>query len=103
MLAFGRFPAYCCFWQGQRRPAGSATVLPRRFPGAAPMKLRLTAAAVAALSLPEGKDELFAWDTTSTGFAYRLRRSHDGKRILRSWAVQYRHGGRSTRITLGDD
>jgi integrase len=64
--------------------------------------MKLTAKAVAALILPPGKAEHIAWDEELSGFGFRLRRSHDGRAILKSWTVQYRHGGRKPRIKLGD-
>ena len=63
-------------------------------------QMKLTAKAVAALALPPGKSEHIAWD--DDGFGLRLRRSHDGSAVLKSWTVQYRHGGRKPRIKLGD-
>jgi integrase len=62
--------------------------------------MKLTAKAVAVLTLPADKSELIAWD--DDGFGLRLRRSHDGSKVHKSWTVQYRHGGRKPRIKLGD-
>jgi len=63
--------------------------------------MKLTAATVAALGLPDGKNDIIYFDETMAGFGYRLRRSHDGKRLLRSWIVQYKRAGASRRVLLG--
>ena len=50
-------------------------------PGSGPRRgcvMKLTAAAVAALTLPPGKSEHFEWDSELPGFGVRLR--GDGKR-----------------------
>jgi len=62
--------------------------------------MKLTAKVAAAFTLPPGKTEHIEWD--DDGFGLRLRRSHDGSAVLKSWTVQYRHGGRKPRIKLGD-
>src|SRR5262249_44619034 len=62
--------------------------------------MKLTAKVAAALTLPPGKTEHIEWD--DDGFGLRLRRSHDGSTVLKSWTVQSRHGGRKPRIKLGD-
>jgi integrase len=64
--------------------------------------MKLTEKVVAALILPAGKTEHVAWDDELPRFGFRLRRSHDGSAVLKSWTVQYRHGGRKPRIKLGD-
>jgi integrase len=60
----------------------------------------LNAKTVAALKL-DGKTDLIVFDETLPGFGHRLRLSHDGKRVLRSWVVQYKRAGRTSRMTLG--
>jgi integrase len=60
--------------------------------------MKLTSKAVAALMLPEGKDDHIEWDDDRPGFGYRLRKS--GERVARSWVVQYRHAGQTRRMTL---
>src|SRR5262249_11550554 len=74
------------------------------FPHASPgvtMKLKLDVATVAALTLPAGRNEVFAWDTECEGFGLRLRRRQAGG-LLRNFTVQYRNGGgRTRRITFG--
>jgi integrase len=62
--------------------------------------VKLTAKAVAALTLPTGKTDHFEWDDEIPGFGYRLRRGAGGK-LLRSWTVQYRHAGATRRLLLG--
>jgi integrase len=61
--------------------------------------MKLTSKAVAALMLPEGKDDHIEWDDDLPGFGYRLRKS--GDKVGRSWVAQYRHGGQTRRMTLG--
>jgi hypothetical protein len=60
----------------------------------------LTAKLVAALQLPPGKADVIHFDESLPGFGYRLRRS--GDQIKRSWVAQYRRGGGTRRITLGN-
>ena len=64
--------------------------------------MKLTQKAVTALALPAGKSDHIAWDDELPRFGFRLRRSHDGAKVLRSWIVQYSKGVRSPRIKLGD-
>jgi integrase len=64
--------------------------------------MKLTQKAIAALTLPDGKTDHIAWDDELPRFGFRLRRSHDGSKVLRSWIVQYSRGDRSPRIKLGD-
>jgi integrase len=61
--------------------------------------MKLTAKAVAALTL-DGKTDLIVFDDAMPGFGFRLRVGAGGK-ILRSWIVQYRHGGATRRLLLG--
>ena len=63
------------------------------------MKLKLDAKTVAALTLPNGKDEEFFWDTELENFGVRLRRFARG--VLRNYVAQYRVGQRSRRVTIG--
>jgi integrase len=64
--------------------------------------MKLTAKTVAALkTLPEGKHDAIYFDDGLAGFGYRLRAGAGGK-VLRSWVVQYRRGGGTRRITLGN-
>src|SRR5262249_44147813 len=67
--------------------------LPRR-----PMKL--TTKVCNALTLPVGKSELIAWD--DDGFGVGLGRWKEGSKVLKSWTVQSRHGGRKPRVKLGN-
>jgi len=64
------------------------------------MKLRLDVKTVAALVLPKGKAEDFAWDAELENFGLRLRRRRNGD-VLRNWVTQYRSSGHTRRITLG--
>ena len=61
--------------------------------------MRLTAKAIAALSLPEGRADVIHFDDELSGFGYRLRRSPAGK-VNTTWIVQYRRGGASRRVLL---
>jgi hypothetical protein len=60
---------------------------------------KLDARMIAAAALPRGKAEEVFWDQSLPGYGLRLRLSADGKTVLRRWIVQYRHGGRSPRMT----
>jgi integrase len=60
--------------------------------------MKLTAKAVAALMLPEGKTDYIVFDQDMPGFGYRLRKS--GDKVNCSWIAQYRHAGQTRRITL---
>src|SRR5262245_2068826 len=62
--------------------------------------MKLNAKLAAALVLGD-KDDVIYFDDTLQGFGIRLRRSHDGTRILRSWVAQYRRGLVSRRLRLG--
>lgn len=62
--------------------------------------MRLTAKAIAALTLPEGRADIIHFDDELAGFGYRLRRSPAGK-VNTTWVVQYRRGGASRRVLLG--
>jgi integrase len=63
--------------------------------------VRLDAKTVAALTLDGKKDDFF-WDNTLTGFGFRLRLSASGKKVLRSWWVQYRRAGATRRKLIGN-
>jgi integrase len=58
--------------------------------------MKLTEATIAALELPPGKAEHFAWDDALPGFGIRLRGA------TRRWYVQYRVGQQQRRESLGD-
>jgi integrase len=64
--------------------------------------MKLTKQLCDKLTLPAGKSEHIAWDSEVANFGLRLRRAHDGSKVLKSWTLQYRHGGRKPRIKLGD-
>ena len=74
-------------------PPPASLRLPRRF------HLKLTAKATAALKL-DGKRDVIVFDDSMSGFGYRMRVGAGGK-VLRSWVVQYRHGGATRRLLLG--
>jgi integrase len=61
--------------------------------------VKLDAKSVVGVQL-EGKADRIVFDDAMPGFGYRLRRGTGGK-VLRSWIVQYRRGGRSRRLLLG--
>jgi integrase len=62
--------------------------------------MKLTVKSVAAAELPVGRADHVIWDGELAGFGLRLRAS-TGAKILRSFIVQYRTGGRSRRLLLG--
>jgi integrase len=64
------------------------------------VKLQLTTKTIAALMLPKGRPEAFAWDAELEGFGLRLRRRSDGG-LLRNWVAQYRANGHTRRVTIG--
>src|SRR5262249_10544784 len=59
---------------------------------------KLDARTVAALNLGAKTDAVF-FDETLPRFGFRLRLSHDRKRVLRSWLVQYPYACRPVRLT----
>ena len=63
--------------------------------------MKLTAKAITVLILPPGKSDVIHFDEDLPRFGYRLRHASDGK-ILRSWIVQYKKAGRSSRVRIGD-
>ena len=58
--------------------------------------MKLTPAALAALSLPDGKTDHIEWDDDLPGFDVRLRGG------AMRWVVQYRVGSQQRRESLGD-
>jgi integrase len=58
--------------------------------------MKLTRAAVQALSLPAGKSELLVFDDEIPGFGVRLRAGGS-----RNWIVQYKIGRKHRRLTFG--
>jgi integrase len=61
----------------------------------------LTAKAVSVLQrLPEGKRDIIYFDEQMPGFGLRLRAGAKGA-VLRSWVCQFKRGGRSRRMLLG--
>ena len=60
---------------------------------------RLTQKSVAALTVPPGKADIFAWDTDVPGFGLKLSRGG-----ARRWVLQYRPEGQrgAKRLTVGD-
>jgi integrase len=65
------------------------------------MKIKLDAKTVAGLTLTSGRVEEFCWDSETECFGLRLRLRADGA-LQRTWVAQYRHNGRTRRITLGN-
>jgi integrase len=66
-----------------------------------PKKPKLRNETVASLQLGD-KTDLIVFDDKTDGFGFRLRLSHDGKRVMRQWIFQYKRSGRTSRIRLGD-
>lgn len=62
--------------------------------------MKLDAKSVASLGLGDKSDAIY-FDEVLTGYGYRLRRGTGG-RLLKSWIVQYRHGGSQRRMTIGN-
>jgi integrase len=60
------------------------------------MRMKLTAAAVGRLKLPPGKNDDLVFDSGIHGFAVRLREGGH-----RSYIFQYKHAGRTRRLTIG--
>jgi integrase len=63
------------------------------------MKAKLDKRTVAALALPEGKNEEFYWCDQLDRFGLRLRRS--GPKVVRTWTIQYRRAGGTRRMAIG--
>lgn len=61
--------------------------------------MKLTTRSVAAVGLPDGRDDHVAWDDELAGFGLRLRAGSG--RVRRTYVVQYRTAGRSRRLLLG--
>jgi integrase len=59
-------------------------------------RVRLTAAGIRTLALPDGKADWIYWDADLPGFGLRLRAGGS-----RKWVVQYDTGRKSRRMTLG--
>src|SRR5262249_30435702 len=76
-------PPQCQGWPPPRLPENR---------GHYPMKL--TAAAIASITLPAGKDEIVRFDERLPGFGYRLRRRSKG--IVATWIFQW-----DRKITIG--
>jgi len=60
------------------------------------MKKKLTEDNVNAITLPRGKQQIFAWDTQCAGLGMRVSKTK------RAWVYRYMHEGRNKRMTLGD-
>jgi integrase len=58
--------------------------------------MKLTQTSVLVLTVPAGKTEYFEWDEDLKGFGVRVRPT---KKV---WVIQYRHGTKQRRLTLGD-
>ncbi len=57
---------------------------------------RISKRTISALSCPAGKDKIFLWDDSLSGFGVAALAS--GKKV---YVAQYRHAGRSRRVTIG--
>jgi integrase len=62
--------------------------------------MRFDAKSIARLRLPDAKADAIHFDDSLPGFGLRIRQAADDK-MLRSWIVQYRHGGATRRLRLG--
>jgi integrase len=62
--------------------------------------MKLSNASIASLQLGD-KTDLIMFDDACRGLGFRLRLSHDGKRVMRSWIFQTKRSGKTSRITLG--
>lgn len=63
---------------------------------AAPQKYKLDAELIAALRLPDDREEQTIWDSEIVGFGLRLRRRVDGG-MQRTFILQYRNNAGRTR------
>lgn len=69
--------------------------------------LRLTEKVVSTLGLESGQDDRIFFDDQITGFGFRVRRvkkwngAHSNKPPSRSWLFQYRIGGKTRRLVIG--
>jgi integrase len=62
--------------------------------------MKLTLKNIGELRL-DGRTDLIVFDERLPGFGFRLRRSHDGKREMRTWILQTKREGRTNRMKLG--
>src|SRR5262245_46931792 len=60
--------------------------------------MKLDGKTVAGLTLPAGKTDVIHFDSTLPGFGFRLRTS--GAEVRKSWIVQYRRAGATSRMPL---
>jgi len=66
------------------------------------VKIRINTKSIAALGLPPDKSEEIFWCSEHSGFGLRVRRSRgEGGGIIKSWIVQWKRRGRSSKVTLG--
>ena len=54
------------------------------------------------LERPVGKNDAIHFDDQLPGFGYRLRRHGSTGPVKRSWVAQYRRGGATRRLKLGE-
>jgi integrase len=80
----------------QENASRVSPALPQRRRDPDMSKLKLTDAAIDKLALPDGKSEVFFWDSDIPGFGLRWRAGGD-----RTWVFQFRVGARGRRMTLG--
>jgi integrase len=64
--------------------------------------MKLTAKVITGLTLAPGENDRIWFCEDLRRFGYRLRRSHESAEVRASWVVQYKHGGRSSRVRIGD-
>ena len=59
--------------------------------------MKLDTKTIARMTLPPGKTDHIEWDDTLSGFGHRVR-----DKAKPTYVVQYRHAGRTRRVTIGD-
>ena len=75
--------------------------------GGRSLTVKLTERAIQTLGLEAGQDDRIWFDDDVTGFGLRIRRvkkwngAHSNKPPARSWLFQYRIGGRTRRLVIG--
>lgn len=62
--------------------------------------MRLDTKTIEALTLPKGKLDHIEWDDELPRFGFRIRQR--GGQVSKTWLVQYRIGGKSQRVTIGN-
>jgi integrase len=63
--------------------------------------MKLDSKTVSALALPAGKTDVIHFDSALPGFGFRVRLGAGGV-LLKSWVCQYKRGGSTRRLLLGN-